>query len=336
MSRLDELPPDQRAALSLLLRQHKSYAEVAALLGIQERAVHDRAHAALVMLAPHRARELTPERRLEIGDYLLSQQAGVAERLRTRTYLSTTEPARAWASDVAAQIAPLAGAELPEIPSGPAGAAVPDAARVPADAPGPQRVGDLAAGASEPAAQPAVAASSPPSSDAPTRQSSRVGGAVLLAAIAVVAIVAIVLITKGGSSTSKKSSTTVASTKSSAKTKTGPKVDNEIKLTPTDPNSKSLGLVYVLSEHGVRAFFIAAQGIPAAKGFYYAVWLYNSPTSALPLSETNKVGHEHSLAGGSRLPADAGDYHEILLTKETNPHPTRPGHVVMRGAFSLS
>ena len=29
MSRLDELPPDQRAALSLLLRQRKSYAEVA-------------------------------------------------------------------------------------------------------------------------------------------------------------------------------------------------------------------------------------------------------------------------------------------------------------------
>ena len=62
MSRLDELPPDQRAALSLLLRQHKSYAEVAALLGIAERAVHDRAHAALAVLAPAQARELTPER----------------------------------------------------------------------------------------------------------------------------------------------------------------------------------------------------------------------------------------------------------------------------------
>ena len=54
MSRLDELPPDQRAALSLLLRQRKSYAEVATLLGISERAVHDRAHAALAVLAPRR------------------------------------------------------------------------------------------------------------------------------------------------------------------------------------------------------------------------------------------------------------------------------------------
>src|SRR5271157_5790999 len=108
MSRLDELPPDQSAALSLLLRQRKSYAEVAVLLGIATSAVHDRAQAALVMLAPRRARELPPERRLEIGDYLLAQQPGVAERLRTRTYLSSSEPARAWASELTALLAPLA------------------------------------------------------------------------------------------------------------------------------------------------------------------------------------------------------------------------------------
>ena len=78
MSRLDELPHDQRAALSLLLRQRKSYSEVASLLGIPEHAVHDRAHAALAVLAPRQARELTPECRHEIGDYLLGQQAAVA------------------------------------------------------------------------------------------------------------------------------------------------------------------------------------------------------------------------------------------------------------------
>jgi hypothetical protein len=139
MSRLDELPPDQRAALSLLLRQHKSYAEVATLLGIAERAVHDRAHAALAVLAPRRARELTPERRLEIGDYLLGQQPGVAERLRTRTYLSSSEPARAWAAEIAAQLAPLAGAGLPEIPPATEPAAAERA---------PQRVGDLSSAAS--------------------------------------------------------------------------------------------------------------------------------------------------------------------------------------------
>ena len=100
MSRLDDLPPDQRAALSLLLRQGKVYAEVAAMLQIGERAVHDRAHAALAVLAPREARELTPERREEIGDYLLGQSGGVARRLRARRLLddspaaSSRKPAR--------------------------------------------------------------------------------------------------------------------------------------------------------------------------------------------------------------------------------------------------
>jgi DNA-directed RNA polymerase specialized sigma24 family protein len=73
MSRLDALPPDQRATLSLLLSQHKSYAEVAALLSIPEQAVHDRAQAALAVLAPREARELTSERRDYIVDFVLGQ-----------------------------------------------------------------------------------------------------------------------------------------------------------------------------------------------------------------------------------------------------------------------
>jgi Sigma-70, region 4 len=323
MSRLDELPPDQRAALSLLLRQHKSYAEVASLLGIAEQAVHDRAHAALAVLAPRRARELAPERRLEIGDYLLGQQPGVAERLRTRTYLSTFEPARAWASEIATQLAPFAGAGLPEIPA-PASASV--GTGVGAAAQRPQRVGDLSSPA--PAAPTGTPAAKSPSS----QRSSRVGGAVVLAVLAAAAIVAVVLIS-GASSPAKKASTTASTT--TAKKKTGPTVDNQITLKSSEPNSKSVGAAYILSEGAKQAFFIEAQNIPAAKGFYYAIWLYNSPSDALPLSKSSAVGSSHKLAGGSALPSNAGDYREMLLTRETNPHPKRPGHVVLRGPFSL-
>ncbi|MCW3027435.1 MAG: Sigma-70 region 4 type 2, partial [Solirubrobacterales bacterium] len=118
MSRLDELPPDQRAALSLLLGQRKSYAEVATLLAIEERSVHDRAHAALALLAPRQARELAAERREEIGDYLLGQQPGVGDRLAARAYLSESEPARDWATAISGELAPLSSAPLPEIPDG--------------------------------------------------------------------------------------------------------------------------------------------------------------------------------------------------------------------------
>lgn len=48
---MEQLLPDQRAVLSLVLTQQKSYAEVASLLGISEQAVRERAHAALDALA---------------------------------------------------------------------------------------------------------------------------------------------------------------------------------------------------------------------------------------------------------------------------------------------
>ena len=51
MNRLDNLPPDQRAVLSLLVQQGKSHAEIADMLGISPDAVRDRAQAALSALA---------------------------------------------------------------------------------------------------------------------------------------------------------------------------------------------------------------------------------------------------------------------------------------------
>jgi len=318
MSRLDELPPDQRAALSLLLRQRKSYFEVASLLGIAEHAVHDRAHAALAVLAPRQARELTPERRQEIGDYLLGQQAGVAERLKTRTYLTGSEPARAWAQAIAAELAPLAGTELPEIPA--AAAAGRDIGERLAPTP-----------ANHPSAAWTPSAGSPPS--------SRLGGALLLAAFVAAAIVAVILLSGGGSSHTKSTAASSTGKTSSAPkastTKAGPTIDKRLKLTAPSPRSRSVGEVEVISEGSKLAFEIEALHIPRSKGFFYAIWLYNSRTSAEALGKAPSVGSTHDLAAVGALPANAGNYHKILLTRETNTHVTHPGHVVLRGPFSL-
>ena len=325
MSRLDELPPDQRAALSLLLLQHKSYAEVAALLGIAERAVHDRAQAAIVVLAPGRARELTPESRQEIGDYLLGQQPGVAERLRTRALLNSSEPARAWAADVASQLAPMAGSSIPDIPAGPVGS--PDAGAAAAGA--PQRVGDLSA------APPPAGATVPASASSErTQRSSRVGGAVLLAVLVVAIAVAVVLLT-GGSSSKKPAAVTTGQTASTV-SKTGPTIEDQIVLKPAKPGIKSVGAAYILAEGSKRAFFIDARNLPLAKGFYYAIWLYNSPTSFVPVTKSSAVNSKHRLEGISPLPTNAAEFHEVLLTKETSPKPTHPGPAWLRGPLSLS
>jgi hypothetical protein len=326
MSRLDELPPDQRAALSLLLRQRKSYGEVAGMLGLPERSVHDRAHAALAVLAPAQARGLPPERREEIGDYLLSQQPGVAERLHTRSYIGGSDAARAWAQALSDELSPLATTPLPDIPA-PAVQAAPGTHAQP-DAPAPPAAAPVSTTAA-PAARAPLAAAQPPGSSAP---SSRLGGALLLAAIVVAVVVAVILITSSGGSSKHAAKTT----SSNASSKSGPTVGPQLPLRPPSPSSKSSGAVVVLSEKSKRAFYIEAQNLPATHGFYYAIWLYNSPTSAKALSRSPAVGSSHKLAGGSALPANAGSYHEILLTRETESRPTHPGKIVLRGAFRLT
>jgi hypothetical protein len=323
MSRLDELPPDQRAALSLLVRQRKSYADVAAMLQIPPDAVHDRAQAALAMLAPGQARGLDAERRAEVGDYLLGQ-AGIAERLKARTYLTDSEQARSWALAVASELAPLNG-QLPEIPE-PAANDVPHAPQ--AAAPAPAAAAPPAA-AVPPAAPPPGDDGAPPSKPLPSQPSSSLlGGALVVAAVVIAIVVAVILLTNGSSKHKASASTT---TKTNT---TGPSV-HQIAMHSPAPKSRSVGVVEVLSEGGKRAFYIEASHLPPTHGFFYALWLYNNANSAEPLSKAPPVGKTGRLAGGALLPADAGNFRKILLTRETDTHPTHPGKTVLEGLFSL-
>jgi hypothetical protein len=332
MSRLDALPPDQRATLSLLLRSRKSYEEVASLLQIPQRAVHDRAQAALAVLAARQAREIPAERREQIADYLLGQRAGVGERLATRTYLESSEPARAWARALAGELAPLAAGTLPEIPD--AAPEIPDAAAPAAGADDAGARGPLARIGAQ------AAKGSP--------RTSRARGALLLAALVAVVVVAVVLLAGGGGSshsdgssaaaTSSPSTTAAASTGSTPPTSGGKaKEDRRITLRPPNPSSRAAGVAEVLSEGSQYAFYLAAEHVPPSKGkgFFYAVWLYNSPTSHEPLGRSPEVAANGSLQGGALLPKDAAKYHTMLLTRETSTRPSRPGPVVLSGSFAL-
>jgi len=345
MSRLDDLPPDQRAALSLLLRQGKVYAEVAAMLQMGERAVHDRAHAALAVLAPREARELTPERREEIGDYLLGQSGGVARRLRARRLLDDSPAAQAWARAVAGELAPLASGPLPEIPDG----AGPSAASAPAPVSEggrsharPEGAGPGAtAAAAEPGGEPAAGRSrSPAARTAVQLPSSRLGGAILLAAIAAI-VVTVVLLTSGGGSKGHARSTpagsaAVSTTGASGASNTPRATETRrLTLTPPNPGSKAVGVAAVLQEGSAYAFYLAAERLPPSKGFFYAVWLYNSPTSFVALSKSPPVGSDGRLQGGALLPGNAGSYREMIVTRETSERPSTPGPIVLRGSFGL-
>jgi hypothetical protein len=260
MSRLDDLPPDQRAVLLLLVAQGKSHTEIADMLGISQDTVRDRARAALDALA--------------------------------------TDPS-----------------------------AAPPSLRPAPPAPAP-----VSARAHDPLL---------PSRSLP---SSRRGGALLLAALVVVVVVAVILITDGGGShkaastqagatTSSPTSTSGTSSTSTAAAK--PTVNKQIALTSPNPSSKMVGLAEVLSEGSKHAFYIAAEHLPPSTGFFYAVWLYNSPTSAVSLGKSPPVSSNGRLQGGALLPTNAGSYHEMLLTRETSSRPTHPGPTVLSGSFSL-
>lgn len=296
MPRLDDLAPDLRATLSLLVDRGKSYAQVAELLGISEDAVRERAHLALDTLAG------AP-----------GQAAG------TGAPRPSVTPK------------PFSGAEA-SLESAKAGA--------------------LGVGARPFGARPGAGAG----------VASRRGGAIVLAAIAVVVVVVAVALatgggSEGGSSGSNSSASTGAPSGSgsnggsatgassptgatsatgtgSSSTGTKARVTNQITLASPDPASKTIGIAEILAEGSQHAIYIAAEHIPPTHGFFYVLWLYNSPTSAQAIGKTT-VGSTARLQAGALLPANAGNYHQLLLTRETEEHPAQPGPTVLSGSFSL-
>ncbi len=341
MSRLDDLPPDQRATLSLLLSQRKSYAEVAALLSIPERAVHDRAQAALAVLAPAQARELTAERRAEVGNYLLGQQPGVAERLATRTYLEGSAPARAWAhAQSPAEIAPARAAlRCLRFPRPRAAAPAPDPLqprlrshrrREPSAQRGARRTGRArgSRGTAQLAARRRAAAAAP---------SSR---------LVIVAVDADRGRWRRQARTSKtppppgrarrpRRPRTTGAKPAAHRRAARPKTSASRSRSP-EPGEQSRRASWRSSP---KAANTPSTWPPSTcrptHGFFYAVWLYNSPTSHEALSKSPPVGSSGTLQGGALLPANAGEYHTMLLTRETTDRPSHPGPIVLSGPFSL-
>ncbi|MFZ1925939.1 MAG: anti-sigma factor [Solirubrobacteraceae bacterium] len=299
MTELDRLPPDQRAVLSLVLDRGKSYAEVAELLGIPENTVRDRAHTALDALADDAAAP-SGSRTGSGRSPRQGAEGGLSERPGT-----TGAPA---ASRFTA-----AGAG-----SGPARAGT-GASNTP---PPPPR---------EPRSQQASAG-------------SRRAGALLLGAIVVVIVVVVVIVSSGGgkcstpTNTATGTTTTTTGTGSSSTSTTSatkPKLDSTIRLTSPEPSTNAAGVAYVLSDGSRRAFYVSAQGLPPSSGFFYAVWLYNSPSNAEPLGRASSVSSNGRMQGGNPLPSNAGDYAKFIITRETSSHPSQSGPTVLSGAFTL-
>ncbi|MDE3070870.1 MAG: sigma-70 region 4 domain-containing protein, partial [Acidobacteriota bacterium] len=163
MTRIDELPPDQRAVLSLILRRGKRYGEIAQALGLAEAEVRERAHDALEALAGGTAHAGERAIRERIGD-LLRGQLGAAERLIAYDELEGSADARDYAETLTKRLADLGVEGLDGL--------LPPTPPARAQGPGAQRAGAGEPASDERVARPALA-SPAPAMPAPVRQPVR-------------------------------------------------------------------------------------------------------------------------------------------------------------------
>jgi hypothetical protein len=314
MPRIDELPADQRAALQLLLKQGRTYDEIAQLLRIDERAVRERARAALDALGPEDVDDLDLNDQDEIADYLLGQQSA-SQRAETRLFLEGSASGRAWARTVSGELRPLAGDNLPEIPS--------EAAEV-----------DEAFDALQARTVHRER----------TEQSSRVGGAILLVGLAVVLVVALLWATgafSGDDEGDKSGKRTATTATTQTGTQAQPTIEAQINLVPPQGSgSKAVGVAQIASQTAngktQRAVLLAGQDLPAAtKESFYGIWLYDSPTKAKFLGFPDPQPAKDGRLGTTfELKDEAKDYTDLVVTRETVEKPTKPGTIVLRGPLA--
>ena len=337
MSGIDSLPVEQRAVLQLLLQQRRPYGDLSSLLGIDEAEVRRRAHGALDSLGPEET-GLDPERRAEIGDYLLSQQDD-AQRAATHGFLEGSAAGRAWARVVAGELGGVAGDGLPEIPADGRhdGAGAPAAATtaVPAAA---ATVGAAAALPPAPTPEPEADtfAETPRAGRLGAPRSSRLGGAILLGGVAVVAIAAALFFLvfnnddNGGDSKTPGASTTA--------TQPQAQVEAQVNLVPPSnrKNLKALGVVLVQRAQGQEQIVAAVQGLPKPKKGGYGIWLYAGPGKAKWLGFFASQDSQGRLLARGQLTTPVSGYREVLVTREAKGNPPQPGPIFLRGPIQTA
>lgn len=339
MVRLDDLPPDQRAVLLLLLKQGKSYDAIAGMLDLSVDAVRTRAHAAVDALGPERGRRLAAGRRALVADYLLGQQDD-EEAAGTREHLAGSAGARAWARVVAGELRPLSANGTPEIPSDAGGAETKVRGR---SAKVGRREAEAALGGQTAATtdhedDEADGRDHGPDAGRP-RPSSRLGGALLIGGLAVLVVVLLVIVLKDNGDSGSDSKKESASTSTSSTTAQQARPVAQVNLRG---QGKALGVAQVLQQGNQRAVAIVGQGLArSTKTTTYAVWLYTSPAKAKRLGYAPAVGKDGKLQAISpTLPADASNYKELVVTSEKvaadgMATSTKPGTVVLRGPLNL-
>jgi Anti-sigma-K factor rskA/Sigma-70, region 4 len=305
MATFDQLSPEKRAIVELVLQQGKTYPELADMLGMPESRVRDLARDALVELAPVSVRGVEDDWRGQLADYVLGQQTG-PEATATKGHLRRSEAARSWARSLLDSLEQLyANGSVPAIPDGERGRA----ARRPAVAAAPSENTGARGGLST--ADPVMR----------RRLLAGAGAAALLLLLAVLVWPIGVLTGDDDSS----DSTSNESAQAAAQT------------TP-DQNQAATngpaGVAVVVDRDGKKQLLVqAAKLAPSGQNEGYYVWLYNSPDDAKSLGGqvTDQQGNYQAIGA---FPADYAKYKYIDVTKQAIGNSTNvkhSGQSVLRG-----
>jgi hypothetical protein len=307
MARFDDLPADQKAVLQLVLRQGRTYGEIAGLLKISTEAVRDRALTALDAMAPSGPPEVDDDLADDLGDYLLGQQTASA-RAATRERLEDSQPARDWARGVATELrsAGVAGDDaLPEIPTDPAEV---DEAFDALHARRAARAGQA--------------------------RSSRLGGLLIIVAVLLVLTGGVLVLTGvigGNDDSSNDSAATTTPTTTAATTAS---VEQQINLTPPNGGKKPLGVANLVSQDGQHALAIVGQDLPASG--HYVLWLRTGTKvkflGFFPVV-TGSGTDKGRLQGLVPAPSDFSSYREMLVTREPSSTPKKPSTIILKGSI---
>ncbi len=308
MATLEQLPADQRAVLSLLLSQQKSYAQIAESLELSESDVSERAYCALDELARP---EKSPSagRRSELGDYLLGQQNKEAAA-KTQQSLGRSPNDRAWLRAAAAPLSALPAVRLPVIPG--ADAAPDGALLVSADAtPPPRTVGGLRSGVI----------------------------VIALAALAVAVIAGVLIGRASGGDGSGTNTTAAVTTATNASATATPVAQAALKPPAGAPAPKAEGIAEISQQAGSRVLSVVAKAMPAApSGSQYGVWLTADAKPAVWLGYFQAIAKSGGgIALQGTLNGDPKLYSGVLVSLESDKGtPTSPAKSYLVGPLRFS
>jgi hypothetical protein len=304
MATFDQLSPEQRAIVELVLRQGKTYDELADMLNMPEGRVRELARDALVELAPVSVRGVEEDWRGQLADYVLGQQSG-PEATATKGHLRRSEAARSWARSLLDSLEQFY--ENGSVPAIPEGERKPRRAAPAEREPSERRPGGLA-----------------PLSDPGRRRGLMIGAAALVLLLLVIGVWPVGLMTGDDDSSSSADQPSAASAGQ----------NNKTSANGQPAKGQPAGIAIVVQRGDKKQLLVQAANLaPSGQSEGYYVWLYNSPDDAKSLGGqvTDQQGNYQAIGA---FPADYQNYKYIDVTRQQigkDPNVQHTGESVLRG-----